>query len=50
MAFDSRISPRSNNVYQNPEDPEREDEDVQMERLRTAEALNSANFEEVEHM
>ncbi|XP_014928146.2 ABC-type organic anion transporter ABCA8 isoform X1 [Acinonyx jubatus] len=41
-----RISPRSNNVYQNPEDPEGEDEDVQMERVRTADALNSMNFDE----
>ncbi|XP_039085745.1 ATP-binding cassette sub-family A member 8 [Hyaena hyaena] len=41
-----RISPRSHTVYQNPENPEGEDEDVQMERMRTADALNSANFEE----
>uniref|UniRef100_A0A673V4C3 ATP binding cassette subfamily A member 8 n=1 Tax=Suricata suricatta TaxID=37032 RepID=A0A673V4C3_SURSU len=41
-----RISPRSHTVYQNPEDPEGEDEDVQMERLRTADALNSTNFDE----
>ncbi|KAK1330897.1 hypothetical protein QTO34_008839 [Cnephaeus nilssonii] len=45
-AFDSRISPRSSDVYQNPEEPEGEDEDVQMERVRTATALNSTNFDE----
>ncbi|XP_073739306.1 ABC-type organic anion transporter ABCA8-like isoform X3 [Callorhinus ursinus] len=41
-----RISPRSNDVYQNPEAPEGEDEDVQLERMRTADALNSTNFDE----
>ncbi|XP_049717424.1 ABC-type organic anion transporter ABCA8-like isoform X3 [Elephas maximus indicus] len=41
-----RISPRSNDVCQNPEVPEGEDEDVQMERVRTANALNSTNFDE----
>ncbi|XP_045840899.1 ABC-type organic anion transporter ABCA8-like isoform X1 [Meles meles] len=41
-----RISPRSPDVCQNPEAPEGEDEDVQMERMRTADALNSTNFEE----
>ncbi|XP_054565135.1 ABC-type organic anion transporter ABCA8-like [Eptesicus fuscus] len=41
-----RISPRSSDVYQNPEEPEGEDEDVQMERVRTANALNSTNFDE----
>ncbi|XP_014391694.1 PREDICTED: ATP-binding cassette sub-family A member 8 [Myotis brandtii] len=41
-----RISPRSSDVHQNPEEPEREDEDVEMERVRTANALNSTNFDE----
>ncbi|XP_014306499.1 ATP-binding cassette sub-family A member 8-like [Myotis lucifugus] len=41
-----RISPRSSDVHQNPEEPEREDEDVELERVRTANALNSTNFDE----
>ncbi|NP_001412410.1 ABC-type organic anion transporter ABCA8B isoform 3 [Mus musculus] len=41
-----RISPRNNDVYQNPEEPEDEDEDVQMERMRTANALVSTSFDE----
>ncbi|XP_048221137.1 ABC-type organic anion transporter ABCA8-like [Perognathus longimembris pacificus] len=41
-----RISPRSSNVFQNPEQPEGEDEDVQMERMRTAQALSSTNSDE----
>ncbi|XP_054565136.1 ABC-type organic anion transporter ABCA8-like [Eptesicus fuscus] len=41
-----RISPRSSDVHQNPEEPEGEDEDVQMERVRTANALNFTNFDE----
>ncbi|XP_035157530.1 ABC-type organic anion transporter ABCA8 isoform X2 [Callithrix jacchus] len=41
-----RIYPRSSDVCQNPEEPEGEDEDVQMERVRTANALNSTNFDE----
>uniref|UniRef100_A0A8C6QUZ7 ATP-binding cassette, sub-family A member 8b n=1 Tax=Nannospalax galili TaxID=1026970 RepID=A0A8C6QUZ7_NANGA len=41
-----RISPRSNDVCQNPEEPEGEDEDVHMERVRTASALSSTNFDE----
>ena len=45
--FDLRISPRNNDVYQNPEEPEDEDEDVQMERMRTANALVSTSFDEV---
>lgn len=44
--FDSRISPRSNDVCKNAEEPEGEDEDVQMERVRTENALNSTNFDE----
>lgn len=45
--FDLRISPRNNDVHQNPEEPEGEDEDVQMERMRTASALASTSFDEV---
>uniref|UniRef100_G1PB77 ABC transporter domain-containing protein n=1 Tax=Myotis lucifugus TaxID=59463 RepID=G1PB77_MYOLU len=41
-----RISPRSSDVHQNPEEPEGEDEDVEMERVRTVNALNSTNFDE----
>nr|XP_019588404.1 PREDICTED: ATP-binding cassette sub-family A member 8-like isoform X1 [Rhinolophus sinicus] len=41
-----RIFPRSSDVRQNPEEPEGEDEDVQMERERTANALNFTNFDE----
>uniref|UniRef100_A0A8D2JF64 ATP binding cassette subfamily A member 8 n=1 Tax=Sciurus vulgaris TaxID=55149 RepID=A0A8D2JF64_SCIVU len=41
-----RISPRRIDVCQNPEEPEGEDEDVQMERVRTANALNSTDFDE----
>ena len=45
--FYLRISPQNNDVYQNPEEPEDEDEDVQMERMRTANALVSTSFDEV---
>lgn len=45
--FGSRIFPRSSDVCQNPEEPEGEDEDVQMERERTANALSFTNFDEV---
>ncbi|KAM6174540.1 ABC-type organic anion transporter ABCA8 [Erethizon dorsatum] len=41
-----RISPRKNDICQNPEEPEEEDEDVQIERVKTAAALNSTNFDE----
>ncbi|XP_023569920.1 ATP-binding cassette sub-family A member 8-A-like [Octodon degus] len=41
-----RISTRSSRVFHNPEDPEREDADVQLERVRTANALTSPNFEQ----
>ncbi|XP_012893506.1 PREDICTED: ATP-binding cassette sub-family A member 8-like isoform X2 [Dipodomys ordii] len=41
-----RISPRSSDALQNPEQPEGEDEDVQMERVRTTNSLNSTNFDE----
>lgn len=37
-------------MCQNPEAPEGEDEDVQMERMRTANALNSTNSDEVKSM
>lgn len=47
--FDSRISPRSGEVCKNPEEPEGEDEDVQMERGRTENALSSTNFDEVKN-
>ncbi|ELK12423.1 ATP-binding cassette sub-family A member 10 [Pteropus alecto] len=42
-----RISPRSRENRPNPEEPEEEDEDVQTERVKTANALTSANSEEV---
>ncbi|XP_042521399.1 ABC-type organic anion transporter ABCA8-like isoform X2 [Dipodomys spectabilis] len=41
-----RISPRSSDALQNPEQPEWEDEDVQMERVRTTNSLNSTNVDE----
>ncbi|KAM5273361.1 ABC-type organic anion transporter ABCA8A-like [Ctenodactylus gundi] len=41
-----RISPRSSRVLRNPEDPEEEDDDVQLERVKTANALTSPNLEE----
>uniref|UniRef100_A0A8C3WS26 ATP binding cassette subfamily A member 8 n=1 Tax=Catagonus wagneri TaxID=51154 RepID=A0A8C3WS26_9CETA len=41
-----RISPRISDVCPNPEEPEGEDEDVRMERIKTADALNSTNFDE----
>ncbi|KAM8773979.1 ABC-type organic anion transporter ABCA8-like [Rhynchonycteris naso] len=41
-----RISPRSSKVCPNPEEPEGEDEDVQMERGRTANAMTSTTFDE----
>ncbi|XP_066242681.1 ABC-type organic anion transporter ABCA8-like [Saccopteryx leptura] len=41
-----RISPRSSKVCQNPEKPEGEVEDVQMERGRTANAMTFTNFDE----
>nr|XP_012602865.1 ATP-binding cassette sub-family A member 8 [Microcebus murinus] len=41
-----RISPRSSDVCQNPEEPQGEDEDVQTERVRTANALSSTNYDE----
>uniref|UniRef100_A0A8C5V606 ATP binding cassette subfamily A member 9 n=1 Tax=Microcebus murinus TaxID=30608 RepID=A0A8C5V606_MICMU len=41
-----RISPRSNDVFPNPEEPEGEDEDVQMERTRTANVVTVTNMEE----
>ncbi|KAF4012945.1 hypothetical protein G4228_003023 [Cervus hanglu yarkandensis] len=41
-----RISPRSSAVFPNPEKPEGEDEDVQMERRRTADAVAAPDSEE----
>ncbi|NP_001392075.1 ABC-type organic anion transporter ABCA8A isoform 3 [Mus musculus] len=41
-----RISPRSDRVFNNPEDPDGEDEDVSQERVWTANALTSADFQE----
>ena len=46
--FACRISPRSSAVFANPEKPEGEDEDVQMERRRTADAVAATDSEEVE--
>ncbi|XP_055430966.1 ATP-binding cassette sub-family A member 9-like isoform X4 [Bubalus kerabau] len=41
-----RISPRSSAVFPNPEKPEGEDEDVQTERRRTADAVATPDAEE----
>ncbi|XP_010638873.1 ATP-binding cassette sub-family A member 9 isoform X1 [Fukomys damarensis] len=41
-----RISPRSSDVFPNPEEPEGEDEDVHMERIRTANAMAALDEEE----
>ncbi|XP_005584853.3 ATP-binding cassette sub-family A member 9 isoform X1 [Macaca fascicularis] len=41
-----RISPRSNAVFPNPEEPEGEEEDIQMERMRTANAMAVRDFDE----
>lgn len=45
--FVYRISPRTDRVFNNPEEPEGEDEDVRLERERTANALTSVDFQEV---
>lgn len=45
--FVYRISSRSDHVFNNPEEPEGEDEDVSLERVRTANALTSVDFQEV---
>lgn len=45
--FVCRISSRSGHVFNNPEEPEGEDEDVRLERVQTASALTSADFQEV---
>ncbi|KAB1265904.1 ATP-binding cassette sub-family A member 9 [Camelus dromedarius] len=42
-----RISPRSSSVLPNPEKPEGEDDDVQMERMRTANAVTAPDSDEV---
>uniref|UniRef100_A0A2I3RYX4 ATP binding cassette subfamily A member 9 n=1 Tax=Pan troglodytes TaxID=9598 RepID=A0A2I3RYX4_PANTR len=44
--FDFRISPRSNAVFPNPEEPEGEEEDIQMERMRTVNAMAVRDFDE----
>ncbi|XP_022375557.1 ATP-binding cassette sub-family A member 9 [Enhydra lutris kenyoni] len=41
-----RISPRSSGIFPNPEEPEGEDEDVQIERRRTTNARTIADFDE----
>ncbi|CAO2645912.1 ATP-binding cassette sub-family A member 6 [Lemmus lemmus] len=41
-----RISPRSCNAFPNPEEPGEEDEDVQMERMRTAGAVTALQMNE----
>lgn len=42
-----RISPRKEPCYQNPEEPEEEDEDVQMERAKIRHAIASQHEGEV---
>lgn len=44
--FVYRISSRSDRVFNNPEEPDGEDEDVGLERVWTANALTSADFHE----
>ncbi|XP_075850815.1 ATP-binding cassette sub-family A member 10 isoform X2 [Microcebus murinus] len=41
-----RISPRSRETHPNPEEPGEEDEDVQAERVKTANALTAPNLNE----
>ncbi|KAM9210611.1 LOW QUALITY PROTEIN: ATP-binding cassette sub-family A member 9-like [Dugong dugon] len=41
-----RIYPGSNEFFPNPEEAERENEDVQMERVRTASAVTAPDFDE----
>uniref|UniRef100_A0A8C9KJ39 ATP binding cassette subfamily A member 9 n=1 Tax=Panthera tigris altaica TaxID=74533 RepID=A0A8C9KJ39_PANTA len=41
-----RISPRGSDICPNPEEPEGEDKDVQMERMRTTNAVTVADVEE----
>ncbi|XP_043304360.1 ATP-binding cassette sub-family A member 10 isoform X1 [Cervus canadensis] len=41
-----RISPRRREYRPNPEEPEEEDEDVQAERVKTANALTASNLDE----
>uniref|UniRef100_M3YSD0 ATP binding cassette subfamily A member 9 n=1 Tax=Mustela putorius furo TaxID=9669 RepID=M3YSD0_MUSPF len=43
-----RISPRSSGIFPNPEEPEGEDEDVQIERRRTTNARTIADFESLQ--
>ncbi|GAB5581246.1 ATP-binding cassette sub-family A member 9 isoform X1 [Prionailurus iriomotensis] len=47
-SFAREISPRGSDICPNPEEPEGEDKDVQMERMRTTNAVTVADFEEVE--
>uniref|UniRef100_A0A8D1BU19 ABC transporter domain-containing protein n=1 Tax=Sus scrofa TaxID=9823 RepID=A0A8D1BU19_PIG len=42
----SEISPRGSNVFPNPEKPDGEDEDVQMERIKTANAVTVPDSDE----
>lgn len=42
-----RISPSSCNAFPNPEEPGEEDEDVQMERMRTAGAVTALQMNEL---
>lgn len=44
--FGFRISPRGSDICPNPEEPEGEDKDVQMERMRTTNAVTVADVEE----
>lgn len=41
-----RISPRGSSVFPNPEKPDGEDEDVQMERIKTANAVTVPDSDE----
>uniref|UniRef100_A0A8C0W2G7 ABC transporter domain-containing protein n=1 Tax=Castor canadensis TaxID=51338 RepID=A0A8C0W2G7_CASCN len=41
-----RISPRKSDVFPNPEEPEGEDEDIQRERMQTANAVNVLEMDE----
>lgn len=47
FCFGFRISPQRNKVLPNPEDPEGEDEAVQLERMRAANAVTLPDADEV---
>ena len=47
ILFSLRISPRRREYRPNPEEPEEEDEDIQAERVKTANALTTSNLDEV---